>query len=676
MTKDSKRKIGKVFFALCLCFAFLTLSRGFSGAVFIVAAAYPIADVKQPADGNRDYVYKALQEVDAYLSGENGIGDGIDPINIIESWDWINNRVIEILDRLIDEGYGYPEVWYKRGIAYYRLASYEDSLDSFEQALEGAPGYVEALCGKGHALSLIGSDEEASIAWKEVEALGPEYSKDWCIKNTSSNFYNQIVGNAETKRKAEDGLLDAVNTIIDIDPGNVSLLNSLGAILFYLGRYSEAIETVDESLRLDPDNVQALLLKGNILEISDHHEGALGVYDKIILIKPDSIEAWFCKARIFAFANDRERAIDSLSRVINNELELDEYATGRRLIFYHADVFLKIVRVLIEDVQQYPDDEYRFALLARAYEAKGDRKQAVYYYRFFSEATRNAKWKEWAEKRIRSIDEPPASRMRPPDHMQIPLIDFLMARAAMLQQDGRYSEAIETYYIFFGLLEANGNYPSFCLTDFPFSKEDRKYNCPFLNESIEAYTNIAEFMLMAGDYSGAYEKFKFILDFDPGNAVAMAGVDKSVTRIREFNDNFLPKDFDRKERSGYTKCLAALVEIRDAMEELRLTTSIIQPTCKNNSGNIIGCLAEIVSGETASIEDFDKFVGQSCAPWNAEPGEEWASFKYIVVTSNTGYRIHGRSLDKNNACDICVTESGYSPGSEEECLSGEVVVCP
>jgi len=66
-----------------------------------------------------------------------------------------------------------PEAWYERGLALYKLDSYEDALQSFDAALKLDENYVDAWNNKGVTLDKLGRYEEAIDCYEQFLRSNP-----------------------------------------------------------------------------------------------------------------------------------------------------------------------------------------------------------------------------------------------------------------------------------------------------------------------------------------------------------------------------------------------------------------------------------------------------------------------------------------------------------------------
>ncbi len=109
------------------------------------------------------------------------------------------------------------------------------------------------------------------------------------------------------------------------------ILQSRGQSLYELGRYEDALITVDKVLADYPDSVEALELRGNTLQRLKRYDEALVSYDQALhileipmgsSISPESGDAiatlWTERARVLAHLNRYEESVSSYDQAIQH----------------------------------------------------------------------------------------------------------------------------------------------------------------------------------------------------------------------------------------------------------------------------------------------------------------------------------------------------------------------
>lgn len=76
--------------------------------------------------------------------------------------------------RLAQLGQRMPELSYDVGVLLQEAGKYDDAAMAFERAIQGKPGFGEALLNLGHALNRLGQEQRAKECWREAVEAMPE----------------------------------------------------------------------------------------------------------------------------------------------------------------------------------------------------------------------------------------------------------------------------------------------------------------------------------------------------------------------------------------------------------------------------------------------------------------------------------------------------------------------
>jgi tetratricopeptide (TPR) repeat protein len=85
--------------------------------------------------------------------------------------------------------------------------------------------------------------------------------------------------------------------LIKTNPNDYKAWYGYGVVLRNLGRYEEAIASLDKALEIKPDYHKAWYARGNALYSLDFYEEAIASYNKAIELKPDYAEAHYYQSR-------------------------------------------------------------------------------------------------------------------------------------------------------------------------------------------------------------------------------------------------------------------------------------------------------------------------------------------------------------------------------------------
>ncbi|MFZ3112809.1 MAG: tetratricopeptide repeat protein [Methanothrix sp.] len=182
-------------------------------------------------------------------------------------------------------------------------SQYNESLKAQDKAIELDPGNSTLHIHKGFFIARLAElsghkneslYEEAIKEFDEAVELDPKNEEAWIWKGSVLDAY--------LNRSAE--ALLAYNRAIELEGANAgdnqSLSNawsSKGTALAKLGRYNESFEAFDKAIELNPQIAAYVwLAKGDALNQSGRYEEAAFAYDKVVEQNPDSSQALTAQA--------------------------------------------------------------------------------------------------------------------------------------------------------------------------------------------------------------------------------------------------------------------------------------------------------------------------------------------------------------------------------------------
>jgi tetratricopeptide (TPR) repeat protein len=161
-----------------------------------------------------------------------------------------------------------PEYSEALGNAQYNQAHYEDSLASYQRAIELAP--AEAVPGRLYTM----------------------------------------IGNANLKLKRNDAAIAAYNKAAALDPNPGTAYFNICAVLYNMGETTKTLAACDKAIAADPKKADAYFIKGSVMV----GEGAIGKNGKMT-VPPGTVEAlkqYLVLAPDGAHANDVKQMLDFL----------------------------------------------------------------------------------------------------------------------------------------------------------------------------------------------------------------------------------------------------------------------------------------------------------------------------------------------------------------------------
>ncbi len=133
-------------------------------------------------------------------------------------------------------------VYYDRANAYFRLRSYVRAIEDYTEALERAPGHVEAYLNRGLAYAAQGNYPEALRDYNQAIALDP---------NRGIAYSHRGQAYARLDRHTE--ALADYERALTLNPRDAAVLNNRGLLYVRIAAYPEAIEAYQRAMAIEPD---------------------------------------------------------------------------------------------------------------------------------------------------------------------------------------------------------------------------------------------------------------------------------------------------------------------------------------------------------------------------------------------------------------------------------------
>jgi tetratricopeptide (TPR) repeat protein len=99
------------------------------------------------------------------------------------------------------------------------------------------------------------------------------------------------LGNALRKEGHPDGALAEFRLASGLAPDRAEPLNNLGALLFEMHRYAEAVEPYEQAIALDPNDAETQTGLGNVYLLIGKLPDAIAEYEAAVKIRPDDAQA-------------------------------------------------------------------------------------------------------------------------------------------------------------------------------------------------------------------------------------------------------------------------------------------------------------------------------------------------------------------------------------------------
>ncbi|SHO44268.1 hypothetical protein NSIN_20284 [Nitrosotalea sinensis] len=218
-------------------------------------------------------------------------------------------EAIEKIDRAIyltNEGYDKIEkatLLMLKGLAYYHIENYKESLSAFEQSIKLNPKNFSVWNAKG--VTLIESEKyeealssfETALRYAEKEDLPLAWTNMGYVLNELDRF---------------EEALEVCIKALESDPAIVDAWYDKSYALSELGNHDEALVACEEGLKLDKEDLNLLVQKGIVMLDLKRNDEALTYFEHATKLDPTDELAWYNKACTLSILNRGEDAVDAL----------------------------------------------------------------------------------------------------------------------------------------------------------------------------------------------------------------------------------------------------------------------------------------------------------------------------------------------------------------------------
>ena len=281
-------------------------------------------------------------------------------------------RAGEVFRRGLSADTGSPCLRFNMGLMHQRHGRWEEARGEFDAALKGHPGWGPGLNGLGIALRELGRDEEAAAAFRGLLDIDPRNAG---ALNNLGAVYRRLNRRGEALECFQGALgekpdhvqaalnladcyrenreferaLEELNRQINYHPTNPDIRIRTALTLMKLGRWEEALRSLDHVLERVPDHVEALRAQADIylaasrprdaeavlkrlprgpgdadrhrrmadLIAPDRPEDALGFRKEAAVAEPGRIDDLIALGDLYRRTGEADRALEKLEGAVN-----------------------------------------------------------------------------------------------------------------------------------------------------------------------------------------------------------------------------------------------------------------------------------------------------------------------------------------------------------------------
>lgn len=209
---------------------------------------------------------------------------------------------------------------------------YEESIRSFERALEIDPKYTASYREMANVYNEIGDTDRALDTYQKAIKLKPEYGEGY----KDLGVYHLSNGNF-------DGAIKNFKQVVAITPNNSKSFSNLGVAYFYKGDSEKAREMFEKSLELDQNPLTANNLAG-LYFTDEMYQEAADMYEIVLEEYPNRYDVWGNYAEAIEQTGNSNKASELFKKAIEKAKQQHEINPNNALVLadigaYYSDLY-------------------------------------------------------------------------------------------------------------------------------------------------------------------------------------------------------------------------------------------------------------------------------------------------------------------------------------------------
>lgn len=182
----------------------------------------------------------------------------------------------------------YMGAYYNRGMSYYILGNYSNSISDLSVFIEKDKSNYESFLYRGWAYSQIQNNESALLDMNK------------CIELNSTNAYAYYSrGHVLLELKQYDKAIEDYKMAIKLQPDFSMAYNNIAWVKFLQKQYSQALVYADQAVKLDNTNSVAIDTRAEIKFNLNDYKGCIEDANSALLLNPKIANCYLLKGRSF-----------------------------------------------------------------------------------------------------------------------------------------------------------------------------------------------------------------------------------------------------------------------------------------------------------------------------------------------------------------------------------------
>ena len=216
------------------------------------------------------------------------------------------DKALVALDKLIKSFPDDALLFNLRGACHEAMNQFDQSIESFNKAVEIHPLYEEALYNLGVVQKKAGKPDDAINSYQR--AIG--------INSQNANAHNNL-GNLLTQKGHIKQSIEHLNLALKLNPKFAEAHNNLGLANMELNKLSECINNFLLAIENNPQYEGAYINLGRVYRELNEFDNELNCYKKCLKIKPNASKILVQLGRAYRNRGENKLAIDCFESSLN-----------------------------------------------------------------------------------------------------------------------------------------------------------------------------------------------------------------------------------------------------------------------------------------------------------------------------------------------------------------------
>ena len=216
------------------------------------------------------------------------------------------DKALVALDKLIKSFPDDALLFNLMGACHEAMNQFDQSIESFNKAVEIHPQYEEALYNLGVVQKKAGKPDDAINSYQKAIGINPH----------NANAYNNL-GNLLTQKGHIKQSIEHLNLALNLNPKFAEAHNNLGLANMELNKLHECINNFLLAIENNPQYEGAYINLGRVYRELNEFDNELNCYKKCLKIKPNASKILVQLGRAYRNRGENKLAIDCFESSLN-----------------------------------------------------------------------------------------------------------------------------------------------------------------------------------------------------------------------------------------------------------------------------------------------------------------------------------------------------------------------